>query len=41
MKIKQTVLSCWNRFLKMTGISAVIEVLTLLGEEANKVDSRK
>jgi hypothetical protein len=41
MKIKQILLSQWNRFLSVTGIASVIEVLELLGEEANKVDSRK
>jgi hypothetical protein len=41
MKIKQIILSPWKRFLGITGLASVIEVLSLFGEETKGVDSRK
>jgi hypothetical protein len=41
MKIKQMFLSVWTRFLKITGIASVIEVLTLLGEETKRMEGKQ
>ena len=41
MKIKQIILSMWTRFLKITGLASVIEVLTLLGEETKQHEGRQ
>jgi len=41
MKIRQIILSAWTRFLKITGLASVIEILELLGEETKKQEGRQ
>jgi hypothetical protein len=41
MSLKQITLSVWTRFLQVTGLASVIEVLTLLGEETKRIDAIK
>jgi hypothetical protein len=41
MKIKQIIRSAWNRFLKFTGLSSIIEILVLTHEEAKQMEGRQ
>jgi len=41
MKIKQIVLSCWNHFLRATGLGVIIEILVLTHNEVKQDEARR
>ena len=41
MKLRQIVLSQWNRFLKLTGLASIIEILVLTHEEVKQREGKK
>jgi len=41
MKLKQIVLSQWNRFLKITGLATIIEIVVLTREEVKQKEGKQ
>jgi len=41
MKLRQIVLSQWNRFLKLTGLASIIEILVLTHKEVKRMEGKK
>jgi hypothetical protein len=41
MKLKQIVLSQWNRFLKFTGLATIIEIWVLTRDEVKRMEEKQ